>query len=128
MLPFATTGFTPGLYKILSSIEKHKLKTIFFSVLIYKTISNYNILINLKGVTYCGIYQNLQALCMIFIFTLFPSDKIKNNVVKKLLTILINYSAGVFYLYMSVLSYFKCYFEDIKKGIFLGIILNYFIF
>ena len=113
VLPFATTGFTPGLYKISSSIEKHKLKTIFFSVLIYKTISNYNILINLKGVTYYGIYQNLQALCMIFIFTLFPSDKIKNNVVKKLLTILINYSAGVFYLYMSVLSYFKCYFEDI---------------
>ena len=128
MLPFATTGFTPGLYKILSSIEKHKLKTIFFSVLIYKTISNYNILINLKGVTYYGIYQNLQALCMIFIFTLFPSDKIKNNVVEKLLTILINYSAGVFYLYMSVLSYFKCYFEDIKKGIFLGIIISYFIF
>ena len=113
MLPFATTGFTPGLYKILSSIEKHKLKTIFFSVLIYKTISNYNILINLKSVTYYGIHQNLQALCIIFIFTLFPSDKIKNNVVKKLLTILINYSAGVFYLYMSVLSYFKCYFEDI---------------
>lgn len=112
-VPFATTGFTPGLYKILSSIEKHKLKTIFFSVLIYKTVSNYNILINLKGVAYYGIYQDLQALCMIFIFTLFPSDKIKNNVVKKLLTILINYSAGVFYLYMSVLSYFKCYFEDI---------------
>ena len=50
---------------------------------------------------------------LLTIFTLFPSDKIKNNVVKKLLTILINYSAGVFYLYMSVLSYFKCYFEDI---------------
>ena len=127
VLPFATTGFTQGLYKILSSIEKHKLKTIFFSVLIYKTISNHDILTNLKGVTYYGIHKNLQALCMIFVFTLFPSDKIKNYVVKKPPTISINHSAGVFYLHMSVLNYFKCYFEDIKKGIFLGIIINYFI-
>ena len=38
-----------------------------------------------------------------------------------------NYSAGVFYLHVSIRFYFADIFDDIKKGTFFGIIINYII-
>ena len=127
MLPLSITGFICGLYKVINLLHKHKIKTLFFSTLIYTILSNYNIFINLKEILYYGINLNLQALCMIFIFSIFPSYKIKNIFIKKTLIYITNYSAGVFYLHLSIKNYFQFFLKDIQKGTFLGIIINYII-
>ena len=127
MLPFAITGFILGEYKIIKLIEKFVLETLFWCVLIYKIFSNLRIFIGLCNYCYYGIELNIQALCVIFIFSLFPSDKIKNNLVKKIITILTNYSAGIYYLHITIIHYLRSVLLDIKKGTFLGIVINYLI-
>lgn len=76
-LPFAVTGYILGIYKVIDILQKHKIKTFIFSILIYKIIADYNIFINKFGVIYNGINLNIQSLCLIAIFSLFPSDKLK---------------------------------------------------
>ena len=125
--PLAVTGFTLGYYKIIDFFQNYKIKTFILSAIIYKIIADYNIFRRIRGLNFQGINLNIQSICVIFIFSLFPSDKIKNELLQKLLTLITNYSAGVFYLHFSVRDYFGIYFDDIKNGTFKGIFINYFI-
>ena len=126
-LPYAVTGFALGYYKIIEILHNYKIKTFILSAIIYKIIADYNIFRRIRGLNFQGINLNIQSICVIFIFSLFPSDKIKNIYIQKFLIIITNYSAGVFYLHFSVKDYFGIYFDDIKNGTFKGIFINYFI-
>lgn len=127
MLPLAVTGFTLGIYKIINIFQKRKIKTIFFSIVIYNILNNYNIFVNQPAVNYYGINLNINAICVILIFSIFPSEKIKNKYIIKLFKFLTNYSAGIFYLHISIKHFLLPYFEDIKNGTFSGVIMNYLI-
>ena len=126
-LPYAVTGFALGYYKIIEILHNHKIKTFILSAIIYKIIADYYIFRRIKGLNFQGINLNIQSICVIFIFSLFPSDKIKNIYIQKFLIIITNYSAGVFYLHISIKDYFSYYFDDIKNGTFKGMFINYFI-
>jgi len=90
-------------------------------------LADYKIFIEIKGVFYKGIRFNIQATCIIFIFSLFPSDKIKNKYIQKFLTIITNYTAGVYYLHMALGKYLQYYFDDVKKRNFRGLFITYFV-
>ena len=127
MLPFAITGFILGVFGVIARLKEHKIQTLLFSSLIYNILTKYNIFIHLNEILYYGINLNIQAICIIFIFSLFPSHYIQKNYIKTILIYLTNHSAGVFYLHLSIRDYFQFFFEDIKQGTFQGIIINYFI-
>ena len=126
-IPFAVTGFIFGYYKILSNLEKYRIKTIFLSIVVYNIITNYNIFTNSKGFGYNGIALNIRSICTVFIFYLSSSDKIKNKYLNKVLTKATSYSAGVYYLHPIIYKYFNNFFQHMKQGTFIGIIINYFI-
>ena len=100
-------------------ISKCKIKTLIFSYIIYNVTNNYKIFTKIKGLGYNGISLNIQSIVVIFIFSLFPSEKIKNEFTKKLLILATNHTAGVYYLHFSVNQFFYNYLDDIKKGLFL---------
>lgn len=125
--PFALTGFIFGHYKILEFLKKNKMKTIIISFLIYKTIVDYNIFANLNGVRYQGIQLNIRAICIVFIFAVFPSENITNAHIKKLLISITSNSVVVYYLHVPIHFYFIYLFNDIKKRNFLGMIITYLI-
>lgn len=127
MIPLGVTGFSLGFYKIINSLQKYKLKVLLYSLSIYKTVSDYYIFRNPGGKQYYGVHINIKAVCIIFIFSLFPSDKIRNKYIKNILIYLTNYSAGVFYLHISIRNFFKFFIYDIKKGSFFGLLINYLI-
>ena len=125
-LPFAVTGYILGIYKVIDILQKHKIKTFIFSILIYKIIADYNIFINKFGVIYNGINLNIQSLCLIAIFSLFPSDKITNKNISKFFIVITNYTGGIYYLHVPMRKYFNYYSVNIEKGTFLGQIMTYF--
>ena len=126
-VPFAVTGFTLGFYKMLDILQKNKFHTFFLSILFYSLFANYNIITKGKGVIYQGLKLNIQATNVIFAFSLFPSDSIKNKFISNLLTVITNNTAGIYYLHWSIRIYFKGYFYFIKKGTFIGTIFIYLI-
>ena len=127
MIPYAVTGFTFGYFQIINLLEKNKIKAIILSTIIYNTIIDYNIFRTIYGVTFCGISLNIQSICIFFIFSSLPSFIFKNKNFKQLLTILTNYTGGVYYLHVSIRLYLNLYVKQIKKGTFFGIIIIYFI-
>ena len=125
--PFAVTGYTIGYYKVLDIINKHKIKTFVLSILIYNLIADYFIFKRIKGELYYGANLNIQSICLVFIFSLFPSDIATNNVIRKFLIFITNYTGGIYYLHVPLRMYLKDYSVNIKNGTFLGLIMTYII-
>ena len=123
----AITGFNLGFYTILETLQKHKIKTFIFSIIIYNAISDYYIFVKIKGVNYQGINLNIQSLCIIFTASLFPSNIIKYKFLIYFMNIITNYTAGIYYLHIPIHDYLKNYIYSIKQGSFLGIALIYMI-
>ena len=127
MIPFGMTGFTLGCYDSINKLHKFKIRTLIFSLLIYKFIEKYKVFSHISGLYYQGIKLNIKSICIIFIFSLFPSEKIENKYIKKILNLITKNSAGPFYLHLSLRDYLQDYNSDIKKGTFIGTLVNYFI-
>jgi len=125
MLPLSVTGYTLGIFKIINIIQQNRTKSLIFSVIIYKMINNYKIFASQPGIIYYGVNLNIIAICIIFIFSLFHSDKIRNHSIQKLIIFLTKYSGGIFYLHISIGKLLRPYCKDIRNGTFFGIIINY---
>ena len=127
MMPFAVIGFTLGFYNIINILQNMKIKTFIFSILIYNFVEDYKVFLYIQGFYYNGIYLAIRSVCVVFIFSLFPSDKINNKYLTKYLKIITNYSGGVYYLHNTIRFYLYQFNNDFKYGTFFGIILNYLI-
>jgi len=127
VFPFTVTGFYLASINIFYLLNFHKIKTFIFSALIFCFIENYSVFSQIKGVSYFGIDKNIKAISIIFIFSLFPSDKIKNKKLIIFLRHISNYTGGIFFLHYTVYIYFKRFCKLIKNGSFLGCINIYLI-
>lgn len=125
MLPLASTGLIFGSYGAINFIQNNSKKSLILLIIIYNLINKYHVFANQRNGNYYGIDLNIKAICIISIFSLFPSEKIHNQYLKKFLTTITNYSGGIYYLHLSIKYFFNPYFKDIKNGTFFGIIINY---
>ena len=127
MIPFGVTGFIIGYFYIINKINKYKFKTLIISYVTYHVVNNYQLFRKIKGFLYQGIDLNIRSICAIFIFSLFPSDRIKNKYLQKVFNLLTNYSAGPFYLHISIRDYCRNYIYEMKNGTLLGTFYNFLI-
>ena len=127
LLPFASTGFTLGTFKILDFLNKQRIKTIIFSLLIYNLVEIFDVFIRPSGVVYQGIKLNVRAISLIFLFSVFPSEYITNKIAIKILREITNYTAGIFYLHWTVFIYLEKFIKPIYKRTLLGCVYNYLI-
>ena len=125
-IPFAVTGFTFAHYKIFDKLQKNKIKTLILSWIIYNFFDDYNIFTDIRAVLYPGFKYHIRAICIVCIFSLFPSDKIKNKYIQKFLHIITNHTGPIYYLHVPFRDYIKYYLDDIKNGTFKGLFITYF--
>lgn len=79
MISFAASGFTLASLEIIKALQKNKIKTMIFSVLIFISLEIYPVFSILNGgIAYPGIILNIRSICLIFAFSLFPSEKINS--------------------------------------------------
>ena len=122
-IPYTVTGFSFASLKVFDILNNNKIKTLIFSSLTFILLGKYSVFSEINGVKYCGVDKNIRAISLIFIFLLFPSDKITNTKVKGILREFTNYTAGIFYLHYTVFLYFRNFIEPIKSGHFLDVSL-----
>jgi fucose 4-O-acetylase-like acetyltransferase len=127
--------------------------TILYFIILYSFKSNYLLIIQLLTILayilqYSGINKkfynrlrkeqkeclgrlveviNISSICIIFVFSLFPSEKITITLIKIILKYITNFTAGIFYLHWSIILYLKSNIKIIKNGSFSGIIVVYLI-
>ena len=128
MIPFAASGFTLGTFKIIDNIQNYKIKTLIFCLLNIYLLEKYSVFSKLKEeIAYSGIILNIRAICLIFIFSLFSSDKINNIKIDKIIKNFTNYTGGIYYLHITIITYFKDIIRPIKNGTVIGLIIIYLI-
>ena len=127
MVPLGVTGFIIGYFNIINKINKYKFQTLVISCITYHIVNNYQLFRIVKITLYSGIELNIKSICAIFIFSLFPSDKITDKNLQKVFNLLTNYSAGLFYLHIPIRNYGRKYIDEIKNQTFLGIVYNFLI-
>ena len=120
-------GFTLNALNVLKILENYKFNSFIMCILIYNFTIDNEIFRNIFGISYHGIKLNVLAVCIVILFSLFPSNKIKNKKLINILKLITNYSGGIFYLHQLVQFFFKPYFNNIRNGTFIGIIQIYFI-
>ena len=125
LFPLSVTGYTLGFYKIINYLHKYKIRTLILSLLTYNVIEDYEILSSVKGIFYPGLKLHIQCLCLIFIFSLFPSEKISNKYLSKILFFITNYTGGVYYLHFNLHHYLIEFFKYFKNTTFTGVIIEY---
>ena len=125
--PNTVTGFSFASLKVFDILNNYKIKTLIFSSLTFILLEKYSLFPKINGISYSGIDKNIRAISLILIFLLFPSDKITNTKVKRVLREFTNYTAGIFYLHNTVFLYFRNFIEPIKSGTFFGCVIIYII-
>ena len=127
-IPYASTGFTLSCLNILNIVSNYKIQTLFFCLFIFYLLDKYYIFTEVKYENlFSGILYNVRANCLIFIFSLFPSNKITNIKIEILLKIITNYTVGVYFLHNIIIGYFKNIINPIKNRTLFGILIIYLI-
>jgi len=124
-VPYTITGFILGHYKVIDILQKHKIKTIIISAIIYEVLLDYNIFSNVMGFYFQGIHLNIKSMCLISFFAMLPFEKIKDKNFKKIIKGITNYSGGVYYLHIPFSQYLTVFFDDVKKRNFTGMLIIY---
>ena len=127
MIPLAVTGFNLGYLKIINKLSKYKFQAFVISFITFIAVNKYQLFRKINVFYYQGIDLNIKSICTILIFSLFPSDKVKNKYLQKVFNFLTNYSAGIFYLHISIKLYLYNFINEIKNGTFYGTIYNFLI-
>jgi len=78
-LPNAVSGFYIASKKFTSILKSNLKFTIINSLIILSFITKFNVFSDIKTFKYGGIRLNIAAICIFFIFYLFPFNAIKNK-------------------------------------------------
>lgn len=97
--PYALTGFYISSINLMTILKNNIRITIFNSLLIFFFITKFNVFSNTKTFSYGGIRLNIGAICLFFIFFLFPFSKIKNKLLIKIIIKLTNYTGGIYFIH-----------------------------
>ena len=125
IIPFSITGFTLAALNIIYFIKKNQFKSFFFSIIIFVSIDNLNIITNLGD--YNGIKLNILSICLVFFFSLIPFEKIKQKYIIIFIDYFSRYTAGIFYLHIIIYYCLKNYISLINKGTVRGLFIIYII-
>lgn len=99
--PDSITGIFISSLKIKNKIYNYKKRTILISIFTLFILSKYNFDESLKHFKYGGLRLNIAACCIFFLFLL-SFDKLQNDKIKKIIDILSNYTAGIYFTHLLI--------------------------
>ena len=118
--PNAKTGFYLSSIDIITKARNNRTKFFLICAAILILITKfhyYDKLDSLYNFRYGGIRLNIAAICIFIIFSLIPFDKIKNKIIIKIISKIIRYTGGIYFIHKLLgRGYFFCHILPIKKG------------
>ena len=131
MLPLAVVGFSFASSGILEFFKKYILQTIIVCTNIIYFLLFYNIFSKIEGYEFGGIQMFFVSICIFIIFAILPPEKMKNTILLKILKQITNYTAGIYFIHMSIRNYLQPYIRYVKnktmKGCIIVYLISYFI-
>ena len=103
MIPIASTGITLAYIDILKKLEKYKIKSMLFSIVVLYFTYNYHIFGEFLGFTYSVIKQIIAGISLFLFFALIPFQKINKRFLK-IITIITSHTGGIYY-FQGIITY-----------------------
>ena len=125
VLPCSSIGFIFSSSGIINYISKFRLNSIIICIYLGYLIIYYNIFTNVEGFNYSGLKMYFASICIFTIFVLFPSEKIKNKIIIKIIKQITNHTAGVYFLHINIYKYMVSYIKSFQQKTIKGCIINY---
>lgn len=98
-LPNAISGFYIASKSYSIILKKNARITIITSVIILLFITKFNVFSNIKTFKYGGVRLNIGAICIFFIFYLFPFNAIKNKFLINIIIKLTSNTGGIYFIH-----------------------------
>ena len=98
-LPNAVSGFYIASKNFTSILKTKARITIINSLIILSFITKLKVFSNIKTFKYGGIRLNIAAICIFFIFYLFPFSVIKNKILINIIKQLTSYTGGIYFIH-----------------------------
>ena len=125
--PCTAIGFIIASTGIMNFFKKYRFNTIVVCIYLCYLLIFYNIFESIKGFEVCGFKMFIVSICLFIIFALFPSEKIKNKNIIKIIKQITNYTAGIYYIHVPINNYCKFYIKSIEQQTIKGCMINYLI-
>ena len=74
---------------------------------------------------YGALKDYLDSNCVFFLFAMFPSEKIKNRILIKVIKLITGHTGGVYYLHTIIAKYISSFFISVKNQTIKGCIIIY---
>ena len=108
---------------MLNYLKKHRIKSIFISLVSLMFIVYYKIYF-LKLYFFEGIFLVLGAICLLIFFALLPLDNLTFIPLIFLVEQTTSYTAGVYFLHVKIMQYLNEYITIFKSGEIRGCVLS----
>ena len=125
MIPFSVIGFLISYSEIIVFLKKYRLTTIITCIYLLYFIINYQVINKTEGFKYNGIRKFIISICIFITFVMFPSERIKNKIIIKIIKQITNYTAGIYYIHVRLYRYISDYIEPMKNRTIKGCIIIY---
>lgn len=126
VIPFASLGFIISSSDIISFLKKYRIKTILVCVYLLYFLIHYNHNIFVFKLNY-GINNYFICISIFILFTMFPSERIKNKKVIEFIKVICNYTPGIYYIHRSMIKYIEPFSASVKNRTIKGSIITYLI-
>ena len=125
VFPLSVSGFLISSSGILNYFKKFRLQTIITFLYLFYFFLNYQIFVFIRGYMYQGVKLSFLSNCLFIVFAMFPSEKIKNKIIIRIIKQLTNYTAGIYYIHSNLYKYFNKYNVYTQKGTIKGCVIVY---
>ena len=127
MAPFAVVGVIIASLGIVKYFKKYSIKTIIVLLFLLYILFNYNLFYGTIGFDYSGLKMFFISIFIFVLFAVFPSEKINNKIILKIIKQITNHTGGVYYLHFQIDKIASPYFKPIRNKTIKGCIINYII-
>lgn len=124
MIPYAVAGFLISYSEICKYLKKIRLTTIISLIYFLFFLLNHEIFKTTKCF-YCGLHLFFVSISVFIIFAMFPSEKINNIIIIRIIKIITKYTAGIYLLHHQIGYYISNYISYVKQRSLKGCIIIY---
>ena len=125
IIPFCITGYILASLNSITDLKKYRIKIIFFILTIIILNLKCNLFNKIKGFGYQNIGLYILSVNIFIITSLLPSENLKKLYFIKIIKLITNHTAGIYYLHIPIKDYFQSYIQLIKRKSLRGCIIIY---
>lgn len=126
IVPYCIMGYISAYLNLVNIVSKHRNISINIFLPILILIIKYKIFFNIFGFLYQGLKLYVLSISIFFLFSLIPTESIRNKNAIKFIEYLSNHTVGIYYIHKP-LSYYLFLFSLFKKDKISGAIIIYII-